>query len=546
MPRWDDGYVTDVAYTTSFFREITPTWIGMSALLLGYRPPDLAKPFRYADLGCGNGFTALVIAATCPHAEVWGFDFNPAHIEFATDLASRAGLSNAHFVETSFEELAAMPPAALPAFDFMVAHGVLSWISPVNRRHLVRAIGQHLKPGGLVYLGYNVTTGWSAMLPVRTLMQLLAEASPERTDAVIPAVLDFVERVRKAGALFFQVHPSLEVRLQGLRKHNPQYIAHEYLNRDWHPLMFAEVAAELAEAKCRYIGSATFPENIDNVSVPANLVPILAEQRDQLVHETLRDLGGAQSFRRDLYRKGAAPLPGPAQQALLDALALAGLDQEMPEAGPSFPTAWGSVTGRPEFYRPLFALLAAGPVSFRQARESPAFVDKPVVDLMHAFALLVASGYAHPMLPVGDGDNGRAAARRLNQTIADANAKGADLSHLVAPAIGSALQSNPMEIFLVAGLLGGQQADAAALTADLLTILGRSGRTMQEQGKPITDPAEASRIARGLVDEMLARRLPLFERLGIVPAGTERARIQRGRGQRHHPSSPQVGAERAG
>ena len=517
MPRWDDGYVTDVAYTTSFFREITPAWIGMSALLLGHQPPDLAGPFRYADLGCGNGFTALAIAATHPRAEIWGFDFNPVHIEFATNLASRAGLGNVRFVETSFEELAGMPPSALPAFDFMVAHGVLSWISAPNRRHLMHAIGQHLKPGGLVYLGYNVTTGWSAMLPVRTLMHLLAESSPERTDAAIPGVLDFVDRVRQAGALFFQVNPSLEVRLQGLRKYDPRYIAHEYLNQDWHPLMFAEVATEMAEAKCRHIGSATFADNIDNASVPANLVPILAEQRDPLVRETLRDLGGAQSFRRDLYRKGAAPLPRPAQQALLDALVLAGLGQEMPEAGPSFPTAWGSITGRPEFHRPLFAMLAAGPLSFQQARESPAFADKPIVDLIHAFALLVASSYAHPMLPGGGGHDGADAARRLNETVADANRKGADLSHLVAPAIGSALDSHLMEIFLVGELMAGRPADAAALTTDLLTILGRSGRSMQEDGQAVTDPTEASRIARGVVDRILHVRLPLFRRLGILP-----------------------------
>ena len=92
MAQWDDGYVTDVAYTSAFYREITPSWIAMTSLLLGHRPPDLAKPFTYADLGCGNGFTTLVVAATCPHADVWGFDFNPAHVEFARDLAARAGL----------------------------------------------------------------------------------------------------------------------------------------------------------------------------------------------------------------------------------------------------------------------------------------------------------------------------------------------------------------------------------------------------------------------------------------------------------------------
>ena len=112
MAQWDDGYVTDVAYTASFYREITPAWLAMTSLLLGHRPPDLARPFAYADIGCGNGFTTLTVAATCPHAEVWGFDFNPAHIEFARNLAREAELTNVHFVETSFADLAALPAEA--------------------------------------------------------------------------------------------------------------------------------------------------------------------------------------------------------------------------------------------------------------------------------------------------------------------------------------------------------------------------------------------------------------------------------------------------
>src|SRR5579871_5878228 len=170
MAQWDYGYVTDVSYTTNYYREITPSWLAVTSLLLGHRPPDLSQPFSYADIGCGNGFTTLVIAATCPHADVWGFDFNPAHIEFASGFAARAGLSNAHFIETSFADLAAQADAALPHFDIMVSHGVLSWISLENQRKLLSVIAQRLKPGGLAYLGYNVTTGWAAMVPVRRLM----------------------------------------------------------------------------------------------------------------------------------------------------------------------------------------------------------------------------------------------------------------------------------------------------------------------------------------------------------------------------------------
>src|SRR6185312_11204182 len=265
------------------------------------RPPDLASPFRYADVGCGNGFTTIIIAATCPQADVWGFDFNPAHIEFASKLAAQARLANAHFVETSFADLVG---ATLPAFDIMVSHGVLSWISPANRHELMQAIARHLKPGGLAYLGYNVTTGWASMLAVRTLMRMLSVASPERTDLSVPGVLDAIDRLKQGGALYFQAHPTVEPRLNEIRRQDARYIAHEYLNQDWHPLMFAEIAGEMAEAKCSYIGSATLAENIDNISVPPGVLPILAETRDQVLRETLRDIGCAQTFRRDLFRKG--------------------------------------------------------------------------------------------------------------------------------------------------------------------------------------------------------------------------------------------------
>lgn len=516
MASWDDGYVTDVPYTHSFFREITPAWLAVTALLMGQRAPNLAEPFHYADLGCGNGFTAAVIAAACPHAEVWGFDFNPAHIEFATALAARSGLGNLHFVETSFADLAALPDAVLPGFDFMVAHGVLSWISPENRRCLLATIAKRLKPGGLVYLGYNVTTGWASMLPLRTLMRALVAASPERTDAAVPGMLDYIERLMRAGALFFRVHPSLEMRLEAMRKHDSRYIAHEYLNQDWHPLMFAEVAAEMAEAKCRFIGSATLTENIPAAAVPANVVPFVTEARDPFLRETLRDLGCAQTFRRDLFRKGATFLPAAEHQGLLGAVALAGLGKARPEGEPTFATAIGSVSGDAELYRSLLAMLEAGPLSFEQMRQVPEFADKQLVELAHAFALLIHGGYAHPMLPEACGDGMNEPARRLNRAIAEANAKGTSLPQLAAPAIGSAIDAELTEILVVGEWLAGRPTDPDRLTCDLVAKLAQAGTNVLHEGKPLTDPAQASGIVRPRVMEILEQRVPLFRRLGIL------------------------------
>ena len=518
MAQWDEGYVTDVAYTSNFYREITPSWLAMTSLLLGHRPPNLAKPFNYADLGCGNGFTALSVAAGCPHAEVWGFDFNPAHVEFANDLAARAGLANVRFVETSFAALEALPNAALPDFDLMVSHGVLSWISPANRGHLIGTVAKRLKPGGLAYLSYNVTTGWSSMVPIRALMRKLSAASPERTDAAVPAVLDFVDRLKQAGAVYFLAHPTLENRLADIRKQDARYIAHEYLNHDWHPLMFADIAGEMLEAKCRYIGSATLAENIDTVAVPANVAPMLGETRDPVLRETLRDIGCAQTFRRDLYRKGIAPLHAAEQQALLGDLTLVHTGLAVPEGGATFATPIGSVTGRAEVYQPLLAMLDAGPLSIRQAREMPAFSGRPLVELLQAFTLLASGGYAHPLLPQGGTAAGHETARRLNLAIAAANADGADMPRLAAPAIGSAVGIDLLETLVVADLLAGKPPDVDGLAANVSGMLARSGRNVQREGKPVTDLAETRQIVTDLVRRTIEVRLPILRGLGVLGA----------------------------
>jgi len=511
--RWDEGYVTDVAYTSNVYREITPSWLALTALLLGQRPPDLARPFRYADLGCGNGMTAVTVAATCPQAEVWGFDFNPAHIETARTWAAAAGLSNITFVETSFAELAALPANGLPEFDFIVAHGVLSWISPANQRLLFEVIGQRLRAGGLAYIAYNVTSGWAAMLPLHTLMHLIAEARGERTDLAVPAIFDQLARLKDAGAKYFAANPSIEARLDMLRKQDGRYIAHELLNADWHPVTAASVMDAMAAVKCQYLGSATLTENVDAVSQPPGMLPVIAEATDPRLRETLRDFGAAQPFRRDVYRRGMVPLPPTEHAALLDALRFVPI-AALPEGDVSLTTAIGTFTGRPEVYRPLLALLASGPLTLAEARQAAAFATRPVGDVLQAFMLLTGGGFIHPMLP--DPAAGQGATRALNRAIARANADGMDMPRLAAPAIGSVIPADTLETLVVARLLDGAAADAAALAAHVLDVLRRSGRSLQRAGSAVDDPGEAKRLVGELVGNTLGPRLELLRLLGVV------------------------------
>ena len=513
---WNEGYVTDVGYTINFFREMTPAWLAFTAVSLGHRPPDLSRPFRWAELGCGNGFTAAVVAAAYPQAEVWAMDFNPAHIEVARDLSQRAGLANLTFIEASFADLAETPAARMPAFDFITAHGVYSWIAPEHRRQITDFVRDRLRPGGLFYNSYNDVVGWAAMLPVRALMRTVAEATPGTSDEALGPITALIGTLREGGAGFFKVNPAVESKLETLQRVDPRYVVHEYLNAHWHPLMFTDVAGEAAEAKCSFVGSATLTDNIETTSVPPDLLAAFRGIRDVRLKETVRDFASAQSFRRDIYRKGTNRLSTGEHLALLDEIRLIAVsDPPQDDAELTFSCSIGTLAGSREVYGPLLHALAEGPLSLTRARQTAGLADKSLNEVLQALTLLTSAGYTHPAAP-GNASAARTACRELNRAITATNAAGSNIRSLAAPAIGSAITVDPMDALVIGAVLDGHPPAREVLAEQLERALERTGRHILREGKAVEEPAEVRRLAREIVDATLTRGAPRLRQLGIL------------------------------
>ena len=519
MAHWDDGYVSDVAYTSGYHNETPPVWLAAAATLSGFIAPDLTRPFRYADFGCGNGVTALVAAATMPHGEFWAFDFNPAHVEAGRDIARRAGLTNIRFEEASFESLTRLPREALPDFDYVVAHGILSWISLENRRHLLTLIGQRLAPGGIVYMSYNVSTGWTGMRPVRTLMRLLAESSPERTDLAAGGVFAMLETMKDAGAAMFKTHPALNARLDLFKKQDYRYVAHELLNRDWHPVMFQTVAAAMAEIKCGHVGSASLQDNLDTMTVPAQMREMFAGVRDPGLRETVRDIAAATGFRRDLFQRGPRRMNAVEHERHVNAITLVSTFRPLPDPI-TVPTSLGAVTIKEPRYKELLTLLAAAPMTVGDIRQLALFSGHPAPELFQNLVLLLAGGHVAPLLPGTPDDAARAATARLNGVYATLFELGHDLPLLAYPALGAAWNTNPLEILALDELLNGRAAEEQPLAEAVMDRMRRSGRVLNQNGQPVTDPAAVRGNVTLAMREMLSQRLPMMRRLGAPgPAG---------------------------
>jgi SAM-dependent methyltransferase len=505
---WNEGYVSEVSYTSGFYREVAPGWMATAALLMGHRPPPSSGAFAWAELGCGQGLGANAFAAAHPQAQFWGFDFNPSHIENARRMANAAGLANAHFAEASFAELAAGAITGLPTFDYIVLHGVWSWVSAENRGHLTEFIRRHLAPGGLVYVSYNVLAGWTAMLPVQRLMRLIGQDASG--PAIARAVASLVE-LAKSDAAYFTAHPGLLARLEQAAKQDPRYLAHEFFNASWDPVGFEDVADAMADAKCGFIGSATLTDNIDSVALPPGVAQLAAQVADPRIREAIRDLGAARAFRRDLYRRGTETPPSGEQQALLQDLTLAGLGRER-DTDIQIQTGIGHVSPRPEIYGPLLQRLADGEIPFEALRRD----GQKLPEIMQVIAFLLTGGMALPSLPPVDAQAATAPATALNRHIAWVNTHGGNLAALVAPVLGTAITVDLLETLLLPSLLAGE-TNQVTLVDHLLAALAISGRSVTKDGA-IADSDQARAVMTNTVARFLNGRLGLFRKLGILPA----------------------------
>lgn len=316
MSNWSSGYVTEVDYTHGFYKALTPNLLSLFALLRGTQAPggDL-EPRNYCELGCGQGYTTNVLAAANPHIQFYATDFNPNHIAGAQDLARSAKLENVHFSDDSFGEY--LRRKDLPDFDFIVLHGIYSWISAEARHDIVRFISKKLKPGGVVYISYNCMPGWASIMPLRHLLVEHAKTQGASRPLLprISASLDFAESLNRLEASYFKSHPSLAPRLERMRKLSPNYLAHEYFNSDLTAFYFTDVVSELAEAKLTWVGPASGTMGMDNIHLTPEQREILAGIDDILFRETVRDHIIDQSFRRDIFVKGAVQL---SRQAIKD------------------------------------------------------------------------------------------------------------------------------------------------------------------------------------------------------------------------------------
>ena len=307
----DDGYGVSTGYTYGYYRRLSPSWLRLMATIHSVPFPE-GEPFRYFELGYGQGVSLNVHAATNP-GEYWGTDYNPEHVKFARQMAEASG-APVHLLDLSFEELAERDD--LPQFHVIVAHGIWSWISDSSRAAILRFVDKHLAPGGLLYLSYNALPGAASGIAVQRLIRTL-------TQSMDPALSES-ERFERARAYLralesspnshFANYPKARQRLDKILNATSSYALHEYTVDCWKPMLLAEVISTLHPVGLAFIGSAELNFEISAIltdsfdSSVLNLPITDSDQKAVALRETIRDFKFDSQFRWDLFSRGSIRL----------------------------------------------------------------------------------------------------------------------------------------------------------------------------------------------------------------------------------------------
>jgi len=166
-----------------------PERLALAAMKRGLSPapPDRC---RILELGCAEGGNVIPLAFHLDRCELVGVDGSAVQIDKATEARDRLGLDNLELVHADFMEL----PDDLGTFDYILCHGVFSWVAEDVRAKILDLCASHLSEHGVAYISYNCAPGWAIRAQMRrALMERVKGVSdPEQRIRRVREVLSWM------------------------------------------------------------------------------------------------------------------------------------------------------------------------------------------------------------------------------------------------------------------------------------------------------------------------------------------------------------------
>ena len=296
-----DAY-NEVPYPSAAHVQTHPDRLATIATLFGMQPPPV-EHCRVLELGCGDGTNLVAMAYALPRGSFLGIDLATRPITEGNRTIAELGLQNVRLERGDIADFNAPPES----FDYIIAHGVYSWVPAAVRDRLLSVCHNVLSANGVAYISYNVYPGCHLRDLTRGMMLFHVRDLPRAEEKIAQgrSLLNFLVGSKKEPDLYRLI---LKRELEKAMERNDAAFYHDDLGSISHPVYLHQFLSHAAQHGLQFLGDAMFNEMQPEDYTPSALAALQELGDDIIAREQYLDFLMCRRFRRTLLCHSEVPL----------------------------------------------------------------------------------------------------------------------------------------------------------------------------------------------------------------------------------------------
>lgn len=283
-----------VAYPSYTHPQTLPDRLAVIAGLFGLDPAPPTR-CRVLELGCGNGTNLIPMAWALPKSEFTGIDLAAKPIASGNEMLQALGVSNTRLVHGSITGI----DKTWGEFDYIIAHGLYSWVPADVQEHLLKICRDHLSPQGIAFVSYNALPGCQLRKMLRDMMLFHVRGfnSPEDRIKQSLALVRFLADAQDTDDGY---RLWLKAEAKRITEHSEGHLYHDELAEFNEPLYFSQFMERAARHDLQYVGEADYFEMSDHIFKDAVQKTLDQLSGNRILREQYLDFLKCRRFRQTL------------------------------------------------------------------------------------------------------------------------------------------------------------------------------------------------------------------------------------------------------
>lgn len=284
-------------YESYPFAQTTISNLKSIAHIFGLDTPNL-ETARILELGCASGGNIIPQAALYPKAKFVGVDLSAEQTKVGNNLIKEAGLKNVEIKTASITDI----DKSYGEFDYIICHGVLSWVPDFVREAIFKVCSERLSPTGVSYISYNTLPGWNMVRSIRDMMLYHSRGFENVEDQITQSalLLDFIkDTLEESKAPYAEV---LKQEAKVLSGQPRNYLRHDHMEEENFQYYFYQFMDQAAKNGLQYLGDASIGSMYIG-NLPQKAIEKLGEIKDIVRSEQYMDFITNRRFRSTILCK---------------------------------------------------------------------------------------------------------------------------------------------------------------------------------------------------------------------------------------------------